>query len=159
MNVRTIAVTAFVLGAALSAGPVALAQHGHVLQNESEIKWVDAPPFLPPGAKMAVLHGDPGGKGLYSVRVKLPAGYRIPAHSHPTDEHVVVLSGTLYLGMGDKLEEAGTALKPGGFALAPAGKHHYAYTKEPTTIQIYGMAPVEFIYVNPADDPRRAGKK
>jgi hypothetical protein len=50
-------------------------------------------------------------------------------------------------------------LKPGGFALVPAKKNHYAYTKEATTILVYGTGPVEFIYVNPADDPRKTEKK
>jgi mannose-6-phosphate isomerase-like protein (cupin superfamily) len=145
---------------ALLMGPAALAQHEHVLLNEQDIKWEDAPPFLPPGAKSAVLQGNPSEKGLFTVRLRLPANYKVPAHWHPNDEHVVVLSGALYMGMGDKLDEnAGKAVKVGGFALVPAKKHHYAYTKEVTTIQVYGMGPVEFTYVNPADDPRKAGKK
>jgi mannose-6-phosphate isomerase-like protein (cupin superfamily) len=146
--------------AALLTGAVALAQHEHVFQNEQDVKWENAPPFLPPGAKLAVLEGNPGDKGQFTVRVMLPANYKVAAHSHPTDEHVVVLSGALYMGMGDKLDPgAGKALKGGGFALVPAKKNHYVYTKEATTILVYGMGPVEFNYVNPADDPRKAEKK
>jgi quercetin dioxygenase-like cupin family protein len=140
---------------ALATGVTARAQHEHVFQNKQDVKWEDAPPMLPPGAKMAVLRGDPREKDLFAIRLMLPAGYRIPAHSHPGDEHVVVLSGALYMGMGDKLDmDSGKALKAGGFALVPARKHHFAYTKEPTMIVVFGMGPVEFIYVNPADDPR-----
>ena len=99
-------------------------EHEHILQNLSDVKWVDAPPFLPPGAKMAILHGNPGEKAPFGIRAKLPAGYKIPAHSHPTDEHVVVVSGTLYMGTGDKLDpKGGTPLKAGGFALMPAKKN------------------------------------
>jgi quercetin dioxygenase-like cupin family protein len=157
---RTITLSTIILIIGLATGPVALAQHEHVLQNEKDVKWVDAPPFLPPGAKMALLEGDPKGKGLVSVRIKMPAGYKVAAHWHPNDEHVVVLSGTLYMGTGDKLDpEGGKALKVGGFSLMPAKMKHYAYTKEPTTILVYGMGPVEFHYVNPADDPRKAEKK
>ena len=58
--------------------------------NPSEIKWGDAPPVLPKGAKMAVLSGDPTKSVPYAVRLKFPANYAIPAHSHPTDENVVV---------------------------------------------------------------------
>ena len=75
-----------------------------LIQNEHEAKWSDAPPMLPPGAKIDVVQGDSGGTGLYTARLKFPANYKIPAHSHPTDEHVTVLSGTLYIGMGDKLD-------------------------------------------------------
>jgi quercetin dioxygenase-like cupin family protein len=140
---------------ALATGANARAQHEHVFQNRQDVKWEDAPPMLPPGAKVAVLQGDPREKGLFSIRAMLPANYKIPAHSHPTDEHVVVLSGALYMGMGDKLNtETGKALQPGGFALIPAKKHHFAYAKAPTMILVYGMGPFEFNYVNPADDPR-----
>ena len=152
-------VIALALVAVLLARPAVFAQHEHVLLNEQDIKWEDAPPFIPPGAKASVLQGNPSDKGLFTIRLKLPANYKVPAHWHPNDEHVSVLSGALYMGMGDKLDpDAGKAVKAGGFALVPAKKHHYAYTKSETTIQVHGMGPVEFTYVNPADDPRRAGK-
>jgi quercetin dioxygenase-like cupin family protein len=146
--------------AVLLTGAVALAQHDHIFQNEQDVKWEDAPPFLPPGVKAAVLEGNAADKAPFTVRLMLPANYKEPAHSHPTDEHVVVLSGALYMGMGDELDLAACkALKAGGFALLPAKKNHYAYTKEATTILVYGTGPVEFNYVNPADDPRKGEKK
>jgi len=148
------------LFAALWTGSAALAQHEHVLQNVQDVSWENAPPVLPPGAKAAVVDGNPGEKGLYAIRFMLPANYKVPAHWHPNDEHVVVLSGALYMGMGDKLDlKAGKALRAGGFALVPAKKHHYAYTKEATAILVYGMGPVEFTYVNPADDPRKSERQ
>ncbi|HEX4964592.1 MAG TPA: cupin domain-containing protein [Thermoanaerobaculia bacterium] len=149
--------TGFVLAAALGS-TVALAQ-GHVMQTLAEAKWGPAPPVLPPGAEIAVLAGDPTKAAPYTVRLKFPANYAIPAHSHPTDENVAVVSGTLYMGMGDKLNKAeGHALGAGGFALMPANANHFAYTKRATTIVLYGQGPVEFKYVNPADDPRNAKK-
>jgi quercetin dioxygenase-like cupin family protein len=103
------------------------------------------------------------GQGAYTIRLKFPAKYAIPAHSHPTDENVVVVSGSLTFGMGDKLATgAGTnkTLSPGGFALMPANMNHYAFTTAmgETTIVLYGQGPVEFKYVNPADDPRNKMK-
>jgi quercetin dioxygenase-like cupin family protein len=160
MTTRHITFFAFALLATPPAGSVALAQHDHVLQNEQDVKWGDAPKFLPPGAKLAVLEGNPAEKGPFTIRVKMPANYKIPAHSHPSDEHVVVLSGALYMGMGDKLDmEKSTALKVGGFGLMPAKKNHYAFTKDATTLLVYGTGPVDFTYVNPDDDPRKAEKK
>jgi len=127
----------------------------HVMENLSTAKWGPAPPLLPPGAQIAVLAGDPTMAAPYSVRLKFPAGYAIPAHSHPTDEHVVVVSGELFMGMGTRLDtSAGLALGVGGFALMPANANHFAYTKSETTIVLYGQGPVELKYVNPADDPR-----
>jgi quercetin dioxygenase-like cupin family protein len=132
----------------------------HVIAAPSDAKWGPAPPMLPPGAQIAVLAGNPMGTGLYAVRLKFPAHYAIPAHSHPTDEHVVVVSGRLSFGMGDKLDRAAKGnktLPTGGFALMPANMNHFAYAgSEETTIILYGQGPVEFKYVNPADDPRNA---
>ena len=127
----------------------------HVMENLGTAKWGAAPPMLPAGAQIAVLVGDPTKAGPYTVRLKFPANYDIQAHSHPTDENVVVVSGTLFTGMGTKLDKkAGSALGVGGFALMPANVNHFAYTKGETTIVLYGQGPVEFKYVNPADDPR-----
>ncbi|MGH7487088.1 MAG: cupin domain-containing protein [bacterium] len=149
------------LGAVLAvafSGAMALAQ-GHVMQNLGEAKWGPAPPFLPKGAEIAVLAGDPTKAVPYTVRLKFPANYSIPAHSHPTDENVAVVTGELYMGMGDKLDKrAGKALHAGAFALMPANANHFAYTKGTTTIVLYGQGPVEFKYVNPTDDPRNAKK-
>jgi hypothetical protein len=142
----------------LSAG--AQSPDGHVMATVDQAKWGLAPPFVPPGAQLAVLAGNPMANGPYTVRLKFPAGYAVPAHSHPTDENVVVVSGTFFMGMGDKLDRAaGHPLAAGGFAMMPAKANHYAYTKQPVTIVLYGIGPVEFNYVNPADDPRNAAKK
>ena len=138
---------------------VALLAQGHVMQSPAAATWGPAPPMLPPGAQIAVLSGDPSKPVPYSVRLKFPANYVIGAHSHPTDENVVVVSGVLFTGMGNKLDKtAGTGLPTGGYALMPANANHFAYTTQETTIVLYGQGPVEFKYVNPADDPRNAAK-
>ncbi len=123
--------------------------------NAGDLKWGDAPPGIPHGAQFALVSGNPGGDGLYVVRLKLPANYRIPAHHHPTGEYVTVLSGNFHIGMGDKLDQAGgQELRAGGFAEAPAGMNHYAWTTSETVIQVHGQGPFAVTYVNPADDPR-----
>ena len=115
MRVSRLLVTLAVAFVVCSA--LALAQ-SHVTQAPAEAKWGPAPPALPPGAEMAVLSGDPGKPAPYSVRVKFPANYAIPAHSHPTDENIVVASGTLFIAMGDKLDKAaGKGLAVGSYAL------------------------------------------
>jgi len=127
----------------------------HVMENLSAAKWGPAPPMLPPGAQIAVLAGDPTRPVSYTVRLKFPANYDIPAHSHPGDENVAVVSGELFMGMGNKLDrKSGMGLGVGGFALMPANANHFAYTKSETTILLSGQGPVEFKYVNPSDDPR-----
>lgn len=133
--------------------------HEHVMQSLAQAKWGPAPPMLPAGAEIAVLAGNPMASEPYTLRLKFPAGYDMPAHSHPMDENVTVVSGALYLGMGDKLDRgAGHSLGVGGFAMMPANVNHYAFTKQATTIVLQGIGPVDFKYVNPADDPRNAKK-
>lgn len=136
--------------------------HSHVLQTPKEAQWGPAPPMLPAGAQIAGVAGDPTKPGAYTIRLKFPAHYAIPAHSHPTDENVVVVSGAVTLGMGDTLAKGATGnktLAAGGFALMPANMNHFAYTgAQETTIMLYGQGPVEFKYVNPSDDPRNKGR-
>ena len=162
MKMTALAITA---AAILGGGSFAAVQGQspkHVIQTPKEAQWGPAPPLLPAGAQIAVLAGDPTKSAPYTIRLKFPANYAIPAHSHPTDEHVVVTSGSLTFGMGDKLAKGAASnktLAPGGFALMPANMNHYAFTTaQETTIVLYGQGPVEFKYVNPADDPRSAKK-
>src|ERR1051326_6225921 len=131
----------------------------HVLFNPADLKWGDVPPGLPPGAKMAVLSGDPTKKGLFTVRMQAPAGYKVPPHSHPTAENLTVISGTFNIGTGDKFDEAaGKALETGGFVVLPAGMKYYAWSTTETVMKNHGKGPFEIKYVNPADDPRNAKK-
>jgi quercetin dioxygenase-like cupin family protein len=129
----------------------------HVVLNAADLKWGDAPPGLPPGAKLAVLAGDPNKKGLFTVRLQTPAGYKVPPHTHPTAEHITVISGTFNIGTGDKFDEAaGKEMGAGGYMVMPPGMKHYAWTPAETIIQVQGMGPFVIKYVNPADDPRNA---
>jgi quercetin dioxygenase-like cupin family protein len=131
----------------------------HVVMTPGDIKWGDAPPNLPAGAKIAVLQGDPGKPGPFTIRLKLPNGYKVAAHWHPMAEYLTVLSGTFYIGTGDKLDESkGTALSPGGFLGMPAKMRHYAWTKGETEIEVHGNGPFKIVYVNPADDPSKGAK-
>jgi quercetin dioxygenase-like cupin family protein len=128
---------------------------GHVMVRPDDIKWGPAPAALPTGAKIAVLSGDPAKTGPYVLRVKLPDGYKIPPHWHPTDENVTVISGTFNAGKGDKFDaDASEALPAGSFVLMPKEMHHFAWAKGETIIQVHGIGPFEITYVNATDDPR-----
>ena len=124
------------------------------------LTWGPAPPVFPAGAKMAVLQGDPGKAELFTVRLDLPAGYKIAPHTHLTDEAITVISGTFLLGMGDKLDAAkATKLPAGEFATVGANMHHFALTQGHTIVQVHAMGPFVLTYVNPADDPSRKAKQ
>jgi quercetin dioxygenase-like cupin family protein len=157
---RAVCVTVMTFG--LTIGTLAMTQQAssttsaHVMVAPADVKWGDGPPSLPAGAKAAVLEGDPAKAGLFTLRLQMPANYRIPAHWHPADEHVTVLSGTFHMGLGDKLDEAkAKPLTAGSFALMPPKTNHFAFTKAETVIQLHGMGPWGITYVNPADDPRK----
>src|SRR5882724_11946896 len=116
----------------------------HVIVTPADLKWGDAPPGLPPGAKMAVLDGDPTKKGSFTVRLQAPDGYKVPPHTHPTTERITVLSGTFYLGMGDKFDEAaGREMAVGSFAVLPAGMKHFGWNTGETVLQINSEGPFQ----------------
>ncbi len=125
------------------------------LHRAADLKWQDGPPSLPPGAKIAVLEGDPTKPGPFVFRVKVPDGYRIPPHTHPKAERVTVISGTFNLGMGEKFDAAKTeALPAGTYGAWPAGMKHFVWVKGETVVQFHGDGPWAINYLNPADDPR-----
>lgn len=154
----------FVVGLVLCSALFALdekpaAKSEHVMFSGADLKWSDAPPSLPAGGKVAVLEGDPAKEGPFTIRLQMPAGYKIPAHTHPTAEHVTVISGTLNLGMGPKFDEATIKEMPAGaYAVMPAGMQHFAGSKSGCVVQVHGTGPFQVVYVNPADDPRGAKK-
>lgn len=144
--------SAFLLTAVFVAAPLHAADD--VFVNKGDIKWGDVPPVLPKGAKIAVLYGDPGKAGPFTLRLSTPANYKIAPHWHSQTENLTVISGALYLGMGDKMDAKGArALKAGGYHYLPAKMHHYAFSKTPTVIQVSGEGPFDINYLNPKDDP------
>jgi quercetin dioxygenase-like cupin family protein len=150
---------AFIVASLLSMmlAPDAFAQHhaDHVMVAPAELKWGPVG-SLPAGAQIAVLEGPLDKAGPITARIKFPANYRLPAHTHPVIEHVTVISGTFHMGKGDKLDMGKTKpLTPGAFAIMQPGTQHFAWTKEETIVQIHSVGPWGVTYVNPTDDPRK----
>jgi hypothetical protein len=131
-----------------------------VFVNPAEIKWGDAPPSLPKGAQLAVLHGDPAKhKEPYTLRLKLPAGYKVAGHWHTKDEQLTIISGTLLLHMGDNFDAPAHTLEAGSFHFHPGGMHHAAQTVGETVVQVDGIGPFEIHYLNPKDDPTKTASR
>jgi len=161
---RKTLVCAFVLAAlplaALAQTPMQNAMSAHMAVQPNALKWGPAPPGRPPGAQVAVVAGDPSKAEPYVIRARLPRGYRIMPHTHPTDENVTVLSGVFHIASGDTFDmKKGDMVRAGGFFNAKAGMQHYGWTSAPTVIQVHGMGPFEINYVNPNDDPRNKSAK
>jgi quercetin dioxygenase-like cupin family protein len=110
-------------------------------------KWTPGTGLLS-GTELAVLHGDPAKAGPYVLRLRIPANTNLAAHFHGDTENVTVISGALWVGVGDKSDPAkAKELGPGTFVSIPAGLHHYAMTKTPTVVQIQGVGPMSMTAV------------
>jgi quercetin dioxygenase-like cupin family protein len=132
-------------------------QHQHAMVNAGDVTWKDGPPSLPKGSQMAVLYGDPSKDGIFVMRLKFPANYKIAPHTHAVDEVVTVVSGEFNLGMGTQFDAGKTkALKAGGVVAMPPGMQHYVQINQETVVQLSTRGPWSIAYVNPADDPRKS---
>jgi quercetin dioxygenase-like cupin family protein len=150
----------------LFLAPVAAAQepappqdpgpHEHLLYRPAEIRWQAGPASFEAGAEMVVLEGDPGSPGVFTMRIRMPDGFRIAPHWHPNPERVTVLSGTFHLGSGEVLNpDATTPMGAGSYTAMPPGMRHFAIAEGETVIQLTSTGPWQITYVRPEDDPRR----
>ena len=128
---------------------------GWTLFEPSDIEWRPSD-SLPAGAMVAVLDGDPSQEGVFTMRLKMPDGYKVPPHFHEQQERVTVLSGTLNLGHGDVFKESDAKpLPPGTYSSMQPKMTHFAWMKGETVLQLSSTGPWTITYVNPADDPRK----
>lgn len=139
------------------SGEIPYGGEGHLLLEPSDLQWKPVA-SMAKGAQIAVLEGDLQAKGEpFTVRLKLPANYRIEPHTHPEYERVTVLSGTLEFAHGDSFErDELRSLPPGGFAVMPPGVPMFGYTSRETVIQLHGTGPWGIQYLDPKDDPRKS---
>lgn len=137
--------------------PAAAVLTAHIMVTPADIKWGECSAALPPGAKCAVIEGDPKAANvLFAYRLKMPDRFRIAPHFHLADEHLTVISGTFNMGLGDKFDPTATRpMTAGSFMVMPKGQHHFAWTGGETILQVYAIGPWGLTYVNPADDPRK----
>jgi quercetin dioxygenase-like cupin family protein len=121
-----------------------------------DIKW-GSNPAIPPGGQTAMLVGKPGQAGAYAFRVNFPAGYKVMPHSHPEERIYTVLSGTWYIGLGDKFDPAKLKAFPAGsIYVLPAKVNHFHWARSGESIvQVNGGGPTTTDYVVAADDPRK----
>jgi quercetin dioxygenase-like cupin family protein len=150
---KTVTSTAIVLALFATA---TWAQHSgqHQSVRTSDLKWVPVP-SLPKGAQLAVIEGPMSEAVPFTVRLKFPANYAIPPHTHPAVERVTVLSGTLHMGMGAKLDRHGSEpVGAGDMMIMQPGTAHFAWTRGETVVQLHGTGPWGITYLNAADDPR-----
>jgi len=149
---------AFLSGAfALMLGGPAVGQSPamHKVVDPASTVWGPGPATLQPGAKAALLYGDPTKPGLFVMRLKFPKGFRVAPHTHPRPEILTVISGSFRLGTGRVADRGKTRLlRAGSFSALGPNMPHFSFVEEETVIQISTTGPWAVNYINPADDPR-----
>ena len=118
-------------------------------------------PSVEPGGPLryAVMQGDPTQSLCqpFTVRLACSDGYKAAPHWHPTDENIVVLSGTFALATGDIFNpNAFQDLTTGSYGFMPARAHHFGQCKGETDILVYGVGPFQINWVS---SPEEAVKK
>lgn len=126
----------------------------------TDLHWGPAPAVFPAGAEMAVVSGDPSKAAPFVVELRMPDGYRLQPHFHPTEENIEVKQGTFLYGMGDVFDAAKTKpMRVGDKGTIPATMHHFATARGRTIVMVSSMGPFVLTYVNPADDPQTHAPK
>lgn len=134
--------------------PAAVGSGHSAFVEPGQIKWTDNP-YLPKGAKRALIMGDPQKPGTVVYIQKYPANYVIPPHTHTEDEVVTVLSGDYHIGMGKTFSrQHSRQLRPGGYHLNSGGEPHFSWSRGGALVEIASNGPSDIKYVNPKDDPR-----
>lgn len=112
--------------------------------DASAVPWKPAPPSMPKGTMLAVLEGDPKSDGIFTMRMKIPPGFALPAHTHPRDERITVLEGSVFVGLGDVVDKTkGRKFEKGAFYVTPTPLPHFIWSDEGATLQITGSGPWE----------------
>jgi len=116
-----------------------------------------------PNSRWAVLV-DPSGTSARRVDditlivEEIAPGDRIPLHTHPINEVIVILEGVPQVTLGDDTRELG----PGAVVFIPAGTPHRTRNDTKSTVRLHAMFPserigIEYLERNPApgtdDDP------
>lgn len=128
----------------LSLSAASFADTNQTIMQPDNLSWKELPNH--PELQYAVLSGNPVQKGLFTVRMKFPKDYADVVHAHDLPRYDTVISGSYYLGFGDKVDKSkAEKLVAGSFVTCPAHMKHFGYTDDETVIQISGMGPWEVL--------------
>jgi quercetin dioxygenase-like cupin family protein len=121
-----------------------------------DIEWKPFAAF-PPGARLAVLVGEPSRPGPYVIRVKMPSGAKMMPHRHPEDRIYTVISGIFYIGIGEEFDgDKVQAYPPGCIVVLPGDTPHFHWAKSGEYVtQVTAIGPLGLEYMHDRDDPRR----
>jgi quercetin dioxygenase-like cupin family protein len=126
-----LALSLLLLGCTAAAPPPAPARHGRLIPLKAMTQDVE------------VLFGDPEAAGQpFVMRIRELPGGVIPPHRHPVDEHITVVQGRLWFGIGETFDMAhAQELKAGDYAFIPKGSTMFGFTPEAAVVQVHGVGP------------------
>ena len=131
------------LSAALLASPAGLSAQRDSATTRIVPVWRD-------GQVVTRVSGDPNVAGApYVIRIWNFDNQIVPPHTHPEDEHVVVVQGTWFVAAGERFDRA--RLQPlavGDYAFVGQGQAHFAWSKGMTVIQVHGIGPFRTDFVD-----------
>lgn len=141
--------TLLLLALSLAITAFAAPPDGTIQVDAKAIVWKDGPASLPKGTKMAILEGNPRKEGIFTMRLRIPAGAKVPPHWHPRPERVTILSGDVRTGFGDQWDDSAMhAFHAGDFYVNPPLSHHFVLFAEESVIQITSEGPWELTLVS-----------
>jgi quercetin dioxygenase-like cupin family protein len=117
---------------------------------DKDVAWRPCPPHLPSGCEIAVLEGDPRSNEIFTVRFRLAGDFVMPPHTHPNDERVTVLQGSVSIafGIGAKRESA-KRFGTGDYYVNFRDAIHTVWSDEKdTVVQVTGVGPWEADFVD-----------
>ena len=127
----------------------------NIIVVTDSIEWRDVLHAMPLGSQVAIIEGDPKVAGAFTLRHKIPANWKVMPHLHISDEHITVIEGCCYLGIGEKYdEEKAIGMPTGTFTVVKSGTAHYFFSKKGCIIQVHGNGPQKITYINSDHDPR-----
>jgi len=119
------------------------------VHNEA-VAWRTCPPHLPSSCEIAILEGNPKSNEIFTVRFRLGGDFVMPPHTHPKDERVTILQGSVSVafGIGAKRESA-KRFGAGDYYVNFRGGIHTVWSDEDDTVlQITGIGPWEANFVD-----------
>ncbi len=144
---RTLAVLLTAFAAALTAVPPLQAQDadGSVFHRGDSLPWGEPAN----GMRVLSLYGDPYQEGeSFAFRLEVQSGFEMGPHTHPITEHLTVLSGRFFVGIGETMDrEAATGYGPGSYLAIEAGVPAFMWAEEETVVQVHGVGPLVTVYI------------
>lgn len=124
---------------------------GSVFHDAEALPWMD----VGDGVRMAVLYGDVQAEGPFAFRLAVPDGFSMGPHTHPVVEHMTVISGRFFVGLGENVDRsAARAYGPGSYVAVGAGIPAFMWAEGPTVVQVHGSGPMTTTYLGPGAGPR-----